>query len=185
MNRGDPQCDGVDALPLGSSPEELNSNKSNGEAMIDYKLEHIFSYTGTLASPPEMIGPVPEGTRVNFYSTGGEITGPRLRGRIRPVGGDWVTVRKDGVAILDVRTTFETHDGALILVTYQGLVDFGEDGHDKFLRGDLPEAVQLRISPRLLTSHPEYLWLNRLHCFGVGEYRPADNQAMYDVYAVL
>ncbi|MCI0720612.1 MAG: DUF3237 domain-containing protein [Acidobacteria bacterium] len=61
--------------------------------MIDYKLEHIFSYTGTLASPPEMIGSVPEGTRVNFYSTGGEITGPRIRGKIGPVGGDWATVR--------------------------------------------------------------------------------------------
>lgn len=151
--------------------------------MIDYKLEHIFSYTGTLASP-EVIGSFPEGIRVNFYSTGGEITGPRLRGKIRPVGGDWVTVRKDGVALLDVRTTFETHDGALILVTYQGVVDLGEDGHDRFLRGDMPPVAQLRISPRFLTSHPEYLWLNRLYCIGVGEYRAAASEASYDVYAV-
>jgi hypothetical protein len=156
----------------------------NGEEMIDYKLQHIFSYASTLA-PPEMIGPVPEGIRVNFYSTGGEITGPRIRGKIRPAGGDWVTVRKDGVALLDVRVTFETHDGALILVTYQGVVDFGEDGQERFLRGDLPPVVQIRISPRFVTSHPEYLWLNRLHCLGVGEYRPAANGAMYDVYAVL
>jgi len=88
--------------------------------MITYKLEHIFSYTGTLASPPEIIGTMPEGTRVNFYSTGCEIAGPRIRGKIPPVGGDWMTVRKDGVAVLDVRTTFETHDGAFILMTYQG-----------------------------------------------------------------
>jgi hypothetical protein len=152
--------------------------------MIDYKLEHIFSYTGALASPPEMIGPVPEGIRVNFYSSGGEITGPKVRGTIRPVGGDWVTMRRDGVAFLDVRATFETHDGALILVTYQGLADFGEDGHDKFLRGELPPVVQIRTSPRFVTSHPEYLWLNRLHCLGVGEYRAAANEASYDVYAV-
>jgi len=154
-----------------------------GEIMIEYKLEHIFSYTGTLASP-EVIGPMPEGIRVNFYSTGGQITGPRIHGKLRPVGGDWVTVRKDGVALLDVRTTFETDDGALILVTYQGMVDFGDDGHDKFLRGDLPPAVQIRISPRFITSHPEYLWLNRLHCLGVGEYRAASSEAKYDVYAV-
>jgi Protein of unknown function (DUF3237) len=44
--------------------------------------------------------------------------------------------------------------------------------------------VQIRISPRFFTSHPEYLWLNRLHCLGVGEYRPATNDAKYDVYAV-
>lgn len=42
--------------------------------MIYYKLEHILSYTGMLASPPEVIGPVPEGIRVNFYTIGGDIT---------------------------------------------------------------------------------------------------------------
>ncbi len=48
--------------------------------MIDYKLEHIVSSTGKLGSPPEMIGPVPEAIRVNFYSRGDEITGPRMGG---------------------------------------------------------------------------------------------------------
>ena len=42
------------------------------DAMNDYKLEHIFSYVGRLADP-EIIGPVPEGIRVNFYSAGGEV----------------------------------------------------------------------------------------------------------------
>jgi Protein of unknown function (DUF3237) len=152
--------------------------------MIDYSLEHILSYTGTLASVPEIIGPVPEGVRVNFYTTGGEITGPRIRGKLRPVGGDWLTVRRDGVAILDVRATFETHDGALILTTYSGVIDFGEHGYDKFLRGELPTTAQIRTSPRFVTSHPEYLFLNRLHCIGVGEYNAEANDAKYDVYAV-
>ena len=152
--------------------------------MIDYKVDHILSYNGSLASPPEIIGPVPEGIRVNFYTTGGEITGARIRGRLRPVGGDWMTVRRDGVAILDVRTTFETHDGALILVTYPGLIDLGEDGYEKFLRGEMPAAAQIRTSPRFVTSHPEYVWLNRLHCIGVGDYDAATNDARYDVYAI-
>src|SRR5688572_5098021 len=103
-----------------------------------YQLEHLCTYTGRLNPSPEVIGPVPEGIRVNFYSAGGEIAGPRIRGKVRTVGGDWVIVRRDGVAQQDVRTTFETHDGALILVTYPGVIDFGEDGYDKFLRGELP-----------------------------------------------
>lgn len=152
--------------------------------MIDYRLEHIFSYTGTLTNPPEIIGPMPEGIRVNFYTAGGEITGPKLRGKIRPVGGDWLTVRRDGVAILDVRATFETDDGALILVTYSGLIDLGAEGYDMFLRGELPTAAQIRISPRFMTSHPEYLWLNRLHCIGIGEFLADTNGARYDVYAI-
>ena len=152
--------------------------------MNPYTLEHIFSYRGTLASPPEAFGEMPEGIRVTFYSTGGEITGPKLRGRLRPVGGDWMTVRRDGTASMDVRTTFETDDGALILVTYQGVADLGEGGYERFLRGELPPTVNLRMSPRFVTSHPRYLWLNRLFCFGVGEYRAATNDARYDVYMV-
>jgi len=151
--------------------------------MIDYSLEHILSYTGTLASP-EIIGPAPEGIRMNFYSTGGEVTGPKVRGTIRPVGGDWLTIRRDGIAILDVRTTFETHNGAMILVTYPGMIDLGHDGYDRFLRGELPPSAQIRTSPRFVTSHPEYLWMNRLHCVGVGEYAAATNDARYDVYAI-
>lgn len=152
--------------------------------MNPYTLEHLFSYRGTLASPPEAIGEMPEGIRVTFYSTGGEITGPKLRGRLMPVGGDWMTVRKDGTALMDVRTTFETNDGALILVTYQGVADLGEGGYELFLRGELPSTVNLRMSPRFTTSHPQYAWLNRLFCVGIGEYSAKSNDARYDVYAV-
>jgi hypothetical protein len=152
--------------------------------MIDYKLEHICSYTASLAPTPEVIGPVPEGIKANFYVTGGEVTGPKIRGKVRPVGGDWLTVRKDGVAVLDVRAAIETQDGALILVTYPGIIDLGEDGYDKFLRGDLPLNARIRTSPRFFTSHPDYLWLNRLHCLGVGEPDLANHNVSYDVYAV-
>jgi len=63
--------------------------------MNDYKLECIYSYTGHLINPHEMIGPVPEGIRVNFHSAGGEFVGPKMRGTVRSVGGDWVTVGKE------------------------------------------------------------------------------------------
>ncbi|MBI1786559.1 MAG: DUF3237 domain-containing protein [Acidobacteria bacterium] len=152
--------------------------------MFDYKLEHICSYTASLAAPPEVIGPVPEGIKANFYATGGEVTGPRIHGKLRPVGGDWLTVRRDGVAILDVRATIETHDGALILVTYPGVIDLGEDGYDRFLRGELPPNPRIRTSPRFFTSHPDYSWLNRLHCLGIGQGDLPINLVAYDVYAV-
>lgn len=163
----------------------MKTMKAGDKAMIEFKLEHILSFTGLGGNVPEAIGSLPEGIKVNFYNTGGEVIGPRIRGKLRPVGGDWVTVRKDGVALLDARVTFETHDGALILVTYPGVIDFGPEGQAKFLSGALPPAAQVRISPRFFTSHPEYVWLTRLHCFGVGEYNPATRSVSYDVYAVL
>ena len=135
--------------------------------------------------PPEVIGPVPEGARANFYVSGGEATGPKVHGKIHPVGGDWLTVRTDGVGILDVRATFETRDeGALIYLSYTGVGDLGEDGYERFLRGELPASVPLRVAQRYVTAHPDYLWINRLQCLGVGEVYPQRLEVGYGVYAV-
>jgi hypothetical protein len=149
-----------------------------------YQLDHIFSFGVQLESPPEVIGPVAEGIRVNFYSQGGEVTGPKLNGRCRSVGGDWLTVRTDGVGILDVRTTIESHDGALIAITYMGVTDLGNDGHQRFLEGKLPARLTLHVVPRFQTAHPGYLWLNRLQCLGIGEVDLERSHVSYDVYAV-
>ncbi len=99
-------------------------------------------------------------------------------------GGDWLTLRKDGVGILDVRATMETHDGALVYTAYSGVVDIGEDGYERFLRGDLPTIAQLRIVPRYYTTHPEYQWLNRVQCLGIGQSDLARSQVSYDIYAI-
>ena len=151
--------------------------------MFDYEMEHIFSYNVTL-DPPEVIGPVPEGIRANVYVTGGEVTGPKVHGKIKPVGGDWLTVRTDGVAVLDVRATFETREEALIYVSYTGVGDLGEDGYERFLRGESDSIVPLRVVPRFLTAHPDYLWLNRLQCLGIGQVNLESLEVAYDVYAL-
>jgi hypothetical protein len=152
--------------------------------MLDCSLEGIFSYTATVNSPPEVIGPVPEAIRVNFYVTGGRVEGPKLNGKILPVGGDWLTIRTDGVGILDARATFETEDGALIYTTYSGVLDLGEDGYHKFLRQEMPAYIQLRIAPRYYTAHHEYKWLNRVQCLGIGQADMERSEVHYDIYAV-
>jgi len=152
--------------------------------MHDYRLEHVTSYSATLESPPEVIGPLPEGIRVNFYVTGGKAEGPRLNGTLRPVGGDWLTLRRDGVGVLDVRATIETHDEALIYVAYNGIAELGEDGYDKFLAGEPPERFPLRTAPRLYSAHPDYQWVNRLQFISVGEADLARSEVHYDVYAL-
>ena len=65
--------------------------------MLPYELEHLFSYSAQL-QPPEIIGPVAEGIRANFYVASGEVSGPRVQGILRPVGGDWLTVAYNGIA---------------------------------------------------------------------------------------
>jgi len=152
--------------------------------MFPYQLEHICSYSAQLKNPPEVIGPVAEGIRVNFSVLAGEVTGPKIQGTLRPVGGDWLTIRTDGVGILDVRATIETHDQALIYIFYSGVGDLGENGYQNFLQGVMPPKVPLRVVPRFQCAHPSYKWLNRLQCVNIGE---ADLQAFvvrYDVYAL-
>lgn len=151
--------------------------------MFAYSLDHLFSYV-VWVEQPQIIGPVPEGIRAIFYVTKGEISGPKLRGRVLPGGGDWLTIRTDGVAILDVRATLESHDGALIYIAYTGVGDFGEGGYEKFLRRELPNKVQLRVAPRFHTSHQSYLWLNRLQCLNIGEVDLEKLEVRYDVYGV-
>ena len=151
--------------------------------MIDYRLEHLFSYNAFLTT--EIIGPVAEGVRVNFYVTSGEISGPKLRGKLKPVGGDWLTLRTDGIGILDVRATFETDDGALIYTAYSGVADLGEDGYRRFLDGEPPPGgLPLRIVPRYQTADPRYAWLNRLQCLGIGQVFMERGEVTYDIYAV-
>ena len=150
-----------------------------------YKLDHVMSYNATL-SQPEIIGEVPEGLRVNLYVTGGTITGPKVSGRLRPVGADWLTLRRDGVGVLDVKATAETDDGALLYITASGIVDLGPDGYRDFLNGIPPASgTAIRTNPKVTTSHPDYLWLNRLHCVGVGEAYLERSEVAYDVYAVV
>ena len=152
--------------------------------MFPYRMEHVFSYVVRLKNPPEIIGSVPGGIRANFYVLGGEISGPKLRGTIRPVGGDWLTVRTDGVGILDVRATLESHDGALIETAYTGVADMGVDGFQKFLNQELPTVLQLRVAPQFRTAHAAYEWLNRVQCVGIGQVDMGPLEVSYDIYAL-
>ncbi len=155
-----------------------------GRFGFDFQLEHICSYMARLDPVPEVIGPVPEGLRTNWYVTGGEVSGPRLRGIVRPVGGDWFILRTDGVGVLDVRATIETHDGALLYVAYSGVADLGEGGYERFLRGEASGVVPLRCAPRFQTAHPAYLWINRLQCLSIGQADLERAEVSYDVYAL-
>lgn len=151
--------------------------------MIDYQTEHLFSYRVGVTAP-DVVGPCPADIRINFGLTGGEVWGPKLKGRVRPGGADFAALRNDGVIMVDVRGLLESHDGALIDIAYTGVLDLGPDGYANFLKGITPPELKIRAAPRLLTAHPAYQWLNRLQCFAIGEADLVKQQASYDVYAL-
>jgi len=102
--------------------------------------------------------------------TGGTFAGPGIRGTVRPGGADWIT-QVAGHSSLDVRITLETDDGALIYMTYTGVVARGADG------------MYWRVRPIFHTTSEKYDWLN--HIVAVGKNKQVPGKVAYDVFRIL
>jgi len=148
-----------------------------------YELEYLCSFNTGL-SKPEIIGQVAEGYRANAYHTGGQVTGPKLRGKVLPVGGDWATIRTDGVFVVDARTTIQTDDDSLLYVSYSGLIDIGPEGYQMVSAARFPPLLPIRTTPRFQTAAAAYQWANRLVCIGIGELDLNVPEVRYDIFAV-
>lgn len=132
-----------------------------------------FEYLGTLRAEigtRTVVENGPQGTRTIVAVVGGRFEGPRLKASVQPPAGDWITNRADGSYRLDVRLTLKTDDGALILVTYNGI------GHTT------TSGASLRTAPLFETGDSRYAWLTRLQAVGVGE--RVGTTVRYDVYAL-
>ena len=106
---------------------------------------------------PLNLSDAPLGTRRVLYAKEGSFTGPGLEGKVLPGGGDWVLLRRDGVADLDIRFTLETSDAQLICLSARGLF------HDPYFR----------TSFLFETGAEKYSRLNRLLAVGVGRRTPS------------
>lgn len=175
---------GTERETLSRTNSYLDSLPSNDRAKFPFNLEYLCRVNVQLDTAPEIIGETPQGLKVNWYVKGGSFVGPKLSGRVLPVGGDWMTIRRDGIGDVGVRATFETHDGALLYLTTTGAFELGIDGYRNFLAQNWPSLPTVRSSPSFSTAHPTYLWLNRLQCIGVGEVNMKKLLVTYDVHAV-
>jgi hypothetical protein len=159
-----------------------------GESNMDlnpFKYEHIFSYTVQIQRL-DLIKSSPFGMRVMGYVGGGEILGPKVKGKVLPFGADWGIITTDGVVHVDVRLTLETDDNAIIYMQYAGTVDLGgPEGYERYRAENFPAKSYIQIIPIIETDHPNYLWLNRVSCFGIGrvDFSIVPVSLKYDVYA--
>jgi len=132
----------------------------------------------------QVLGDAPRGTRRITYMKHGEFSGPRLKGRVLPGGGDWVLLRPDGVAELDIRLTLRTDEGELIYVSCDGIFDIAPEARQRILNGEDidPSDYYFRTAPRFETGSQKYRWLNRLLAVGVGRRTAAG--MVTDIFAV-
>ena len=144
--------------------------------------EFLGAFTVQLIKPPESFGPGPDGIHITYYIQSGHVRGPKINGKVR--GGDWMLLRHDGVGVAESRITYETDDGALLLSRYYGIFDLGPDAYERALRSEFDPVPPLVLAPQFITSHPNWLWLNRLQCLAVGRATMADLIVRLDIYAI-
>ena len=113
----------------------------------------------------------PRGTRVVVDILDSRWEGERLKARQKGrAAADWALVGSDGTLAIDVRTTLETDDGAIIFVSYEGRAQMTADG-----------ASPLMVTPRFETGDDRYKWLNKVQAIGRGT-RDEQGRLIYEIY---
>src|ERR1700686_2626402 len=84
------------------------------------QLEFIFAAHVTV-DPVLNLGDVGKGGRRIVPITGGDFSGPDIRGKVLPGGADWQGFPNGRKADLEARYTLRTDDGALIYVRSHAL----------------------------------------------------------------
>jgi hypothetical protein len=143
------------------------------EKVVEAPRPPAFEYLGRLSAETgtrTVVENGPQGTRTIVQLVGGRFEGPRVKASLQTPAGDWITNRADGSYRLDVRLTLKTDDGALILVTYNGIGQTTSTG------------ASLRAAPLFETGDSRYAWLTRLQAVAVGE--RVGTMVSYDIYAL-
>ncbi len=151
---------------------------------VGVELHHEFTMRAVVAAGLP-IGAGPSGLRLVAAVATGTVTGERLNGTIVGPGADWVKVGKDGLARVDVRMQISSDDGALIYVTYDGLLELNEKVVAALGDHSLETAWRdqyFRTAPVFETGANQYEWLQRSLFIARG--RITTDGVEYQVYRV-
>lgn len=121
------------------------------------------------------LGDIAKGGRRIVPITGGDFSGPQLRGQVLAGGADWQILRSDGVAELEARYTLRTDDGALIYVRNHALRHGPAEVIAALTAGGPvdPASYYFRGTTFFETSAPRYAWITKHIIVCSGEREPA------------
>ena len=139
----------------------------------------------------------PEGPRLRFTPAlasfqrgyvavaGGEVSGPRLSGRVLPQsGGDWPRIWSSGLIEFEAHYLLEASDGTPIYIHNRGIAYAPPEILAQVEAGatTAPDATYCRITPRFEVPEGPHDWLARTIFVGTAE-RQGD-QTMFEYFAV-
>jgi Protein of unknown function (DUF3237) len=138
------------------------------------RLELIFAADVSVGAPLDL-GDVGKGGRRVVPITGGEFSGPNIRGTVVPGGADWQILRGDGVSELEARYTLRTDDGALIMVRNLALRHGPPEVIAALAAGRPvePGSYYFRGATFFETGAQRYAWLAKCIVVCTGEREPA------------
>ena len=138
------------------------------------RLELIFAADVRVGAPLDL-GDIGKGGRRVVPISGGEFSGPDIRGTVVPGGADWQILRGDGVSELEARYTLKTDDGALINVRNYALRHGPPEVVAALAAGRpvAPGSYYFRGATFFETAAPRYAWLTRSIVLCTGEREPA------------
>ncbi|KAH8657911.1 hypothetical protein BX600DRAFT_514451 [Xylariales sp. PMI_506] len=140
-------CSFANAAALQSRTATANHS---GSVTPNPGLEYFATVNCTVATRLDL-GTGPHGDRIVIPITGGTVVGPKLNGKVLPIGADWLWVDDKGTLHPDARYNIQTDDGVDIYVQTQGA---GPNGGIVYLHGFFE------------TGSEEYWWLNDITVVG-------------------
>ncbi len=130
--------------------------------MIELELE--MTYRLDVRGPISANDGSPDNPRIQYWEMAhATLDGPRVKATSASPGNDWFTPRPGGYGRPHVRLPFLTHDGALVLLEYRGLIHATE-AFMRAVEADTPtewDAQYMRMSLTFETSSPRYEWLTQ------------------------
>ena len=162
-------------IPISSNP------------LTPLKTQGLFEMHVTLKAPLN-VGSSHVGQRLIFDVQSGYFEGQKLKGTLKPSGGDWLLRHPDGSFTLDVRVCLETDDGALIYMSYKGRWVIPDALQAQVLSANTSEQVDkdayyLRNLIMFETAAPQYQYLNNMVAISQGYRTPQG--ISYNVFEVL
>ena len=138
------------------------------------QLEFIFAAHVTV-DPALNLGDVGKGGRRIVPITGGDFSGPHIRGKVLPGGADWQVLRSDGTAELEARYTLRTNDGTLIYVRNHALRHGPPSVIAALAAGQPvdPRSYYFRGATFFETGDARYAWITKNIVVSTGEREPA------------
>jgi hypothetical protein len=163
----------IDPPGANEAVSDLHNPAMPGVLIYEYTphVTHVVEYGASADGVFSGQTPPPaEGARFDLYLEG-PVKGPKLRGTLR--GVDYLWVRADGRAEVDIRAEITTESGRMIALAAGGVA----------VPEESPSVFGLREHVKLTSNHPELSWVNLLEIWASGTFDFTTRQVLVRAYS--